>query len=244
MIFLAGVLGSMHCVGMCGAIVLAYSTVPGGVPAQPSLRSGAVSHLVYNGGRVLSYTLIGALAGFLGGVLGTVQSFGTWFSLAAGVVMVGTGLVMLGLLPRLTARNGGREPWMRRLHVDSISGLLSLRTIESKFYIGLLTPFLPCGLLYSMFVKAAATGTALEGAWTMLLFGSGIVPALFITGWVSAYIGLTLRHYANRLAAVTIIIMGVTMIMRGAGMPLPFMGGHEGHAPRVESTGPSSGHLH
>jgi sulfite exporter TauE/SafE len=78
----------------------------------------------------------------------------------------------------------------------------------------------------------------------MLLFGSGIVPALLITGWVSAFIGLKLRYYANRLAAVTIIIMGVTMIMRGAGMPFPFMGGHEGHTPPAEQTGPSPGHVH
>jgi sulfite exporter TauE/SafE len=63
----------------------------------------------------------------------------------------------------------------------------------------------------------------------MAVFGAGIVPALILTGLVSAYAGIRLRHYATRLAAFTILVMGLTMIMRGAGVPFPFMGGHQVH---------------
>jgi hypothetical protein len=227
---LAGVLGSLHCVGMCGAIVVAYSTARGLDAPRPSVLSTIPSHLVYNGGRVLSYGLIGAAAGAIGGLVGSVRWLGVWVAPAAGIAMTAAGLVMLGAIPRLNPSAWAENTWIRRLHLHSVANLLRLESLESKFYVGLLTPFLPCGLLYAMLLRAAAGGSAVEGALTMLLFGAGIVPALFVTGMVSSYAGLKLRFLANRLAAVTIIIMGVTLILRGAGIPLPFIGGgHEGH---------------
>jgi len=234
--FLAGLLGSMHCVGMCGAIVLAYSTQlfagreQGRAAGMGSAAvTGIPAHLLYNSGRILSYTLIGALAGFLGGAIGSIREVGAWVSIIGGVAMVVAGLLMLDLLPRLNVWSPGEHTWLRKFHLKSITDLLSLRTLESKFYIGLLTPFLPCGLLYSMFIKAGSSGSAVDGALIMLVFGLGIVPSLLITGVVSAYIGIKLRFYANRLAAVTIILMGVFMIMRGAGVPMPLISGpHHG----------------
>jgi sulfite exporter TauE/SafE len=223
---LAGLLGSFHCVGMCGGIVLAYSTAPRTGAIRPAIFSSLPAHLSYNGGRVLSYTLIGALMGIAGGLIGSVQAIGMWFSLVGGCVMIASGLVMLGVFPWLSGGEGRSETWLRRTHVHAVANLLSLSSLESKFYIGLLTPFLPCGLLYSMFLKAATTGNALQGALTMLYFGAGIVPALLLTGLVSAYAGIWLRHYATKLAAVTIIIMGIVMILRG--LPFPFL--WEGHS--------------
>lgn len=228
--FLAGLLGSMHCVGMCGAIVLAYSTqlFPGGEQGRaPGVGSAAIKgipgHSLYNSGRILSYTLIGALAGFLGGAIGSIREVGAWVSIIGGVAVAG--LLMLDLLPRINVWSPGEHTMLRKFHLKSITDLLSLRSLESKFYIGLLTPFLPCGLLYSMFIKAGSSGCAVDGAVTMLVFGLGIVPSLLITGVVSAYIGIKLRFYANRLAAMTIILMGVIMIMRGAGVPMPLIPG-------------------
>jgi sulfite exporter TauE/SafE len=234
--FLAGVLGSFHCIGMCGAIVLAYSLRSGASPAtaSPASLAGTLPmHLSYNAGRVLSYAAVGALAGLLGGIIGTVQAAGVWFSLIAGSLMVLTGILMLDLLPGIRIWEGGESTWIRRLHIQSLVNLLSLKTLESKFYIGLLTPLLPCGLLYSMFLKAAATGTPFNGAITMLLFGAGIVPSLLVTGLVSSYAGIRVRLYASKIAAVTIIIMGASIVMRGAGVPLPFMGGMHDHQHQI-----------
>jgi uncharacterized protein len=240
--FLAGVLGSFHCVGMCGAIVVAYA-LRSGAAAGGKLPATAFStvpmHLTYNAGRVFSYTAVGALAGLIGGVIGTVHAAGSWFSLIAGGLMVVTGILMLDLVPGIRIWDGGEATWIRRLHLRSLANLLSLATLESKFYIGLLTPLLPCGLLYSMFLKAAATGTPLDGALTMLLFGAGIVPSLFVTGLLSSYAGIRIRRFATTIAALTIIIMGATIILRGAGIPLPFMGGmhlHHGMDERSHST--------
>lgn len=234
--FLTGVLGSMHCVGMCGAIVMAYSAQQpvtigdGTVALKSSLWSGLPGHMVYNGGRVASYTIIGALAGLMGGLIVSIQTIGIWFSVIAGAILVIAGLFMLGVFPRFDIWTGGEESWSRKLHIRSVTNLLTLGTLESKFYIGLLTPFLPCGLLYSMFLKAASTGSAFDGGLTMLVFGAGIVPSLVLTGLVSTYAGIKLRYYANKLAAVTIILMGTVMILRGAGVTLPFMGNlHDDH---------------
>ena len=243
LILLTGALGSLHCVGMCGAIVVAYSTAQGSAALRPSILSSLPSHVVYNAGRVLSYGVIGALAGTVGGMVGSVEALGSWVAPAAGIAMVLAGLAMLGLIPGLNILEGGENTWLRKLHLQSVARLLSLASLESKFYVGLLTPFLPCGLLYAMLLRAAAGGSPVQGAVTMLLFGAGIVPALLLTGLVSAYAGLRLRHIANRLAAVTIIVMGLTMIMRGAGLPFPFMGDHHsmGGSGEQEQT---TGHRH
>ncbi|MEW6510494.1 MAG: sulfite exporter TauE/SafE family protein [Bacteroidota bacterium] len=233
LILLAGVLGSLHCVGMCGAIVLAYSTAGGTGATQAGVVASLPSHLAYNGGRVLAYVLIGGLAGAVGGIIGSLEWVGNWFALVAGIVMTVAGLLMLGLVPRLGIMSDGEQGWFRRLHLQSVANLLALRSLESRFYIGLLTPFLPCGLLYSMFLRAAAAGSATGGALTMLLFGAGIVPALVVTGLVSAYVGVRLRYYATKLAAVTVLLMGITMIMRGTGVPFPF-GDHAAHRVSTE----------
>lgn len=230
--FLAGLLGSLHCVGMCGAIVLAYSTQHSDLTGlRKQAVAGAVTvasvpaHAVYNAGRVLSYTLVGALAGFLGSMITSIREAGVWVAIVCGVAMVIAGLLMLDLVPRLNVWSPGEHTWLRRLHLTSVADLLALRSLESKFYVGFLTPFLPCGLLYSMFLKAASSASAFDGAVTMLLFALGSVPALLITGVISTYAGIKLRFYANRLAAMTIIVMGALMIMRGADVPLPFMSG-------------------
>ena len=226
--FLAGVFGSMHCIGMCGAIVLAYSSAA--VKGGRGSGAGITAHLLYNGGRVISYTLIGGLAGFVGGVVGSVESIGPGFSVAAGSLMVIMGIFMLGIIRGRQVWEGGEQTWFRRMHISWVANLLSLNTSESRFYIGLLTPLLPCGLLYSMLLKAAATGSPWTGALTMFVFGAGIVPALLLTGMLSVYAGIRLRQYANRLAALTIILMGITLVLRGAGVPFPFVAGmqHDG----------------
>ncbi len=115
------------------------------------------------------------------------------------------------------------------MYTRTYGALLASPTIESKFYIGMLTPLLPCGLLYSAFIIAAASGSALHGAETMALFGIGIVPSLVIVGFVSTYFRFRLRSWGDRLAAFTIVLMGIMMLMRGLGLPLPWMvmgGGH------------------
>ena len=228
--FLAGLFGSMHCVGMCGAIVMGYSTQSDLVGTRFS--AGLAAHSAYNGGRVLSYTLFGGIFGLLGSGMTVLRGIGEWFSLFMGVLMVVWGISLLKIIPAFSSRarlelveKSGN--FFFRLYTRFFGGLIGKPGLESKFYIGFLTPLLPCGLLYSMFAKAAGSASMVRGATSMFLFGAGIVPALVITGFAGSYFGQRLRAWGDKLAAVMIILMGVVMIARSFGVPLPFMGGHE-----------------
>jgi len=235
LIFLTGFFGSMHCVGMCGAIVAAYST-------QDNFDNRSITgkwnpflkHLAYNFGRVLSYAFVGALLGAVGGGFSGLQSIGKWFSTAVGALLIFSGIWMMRIFPwmgfpREIQLSAEKKSFPLNIYTKTYGALLASSTIESKFYIGFLTPLLPCGLLYSAFIIAAASGNALNGAVTMALFGIGIVPSLVIVGFVSTFFRFRLRTWGDKLAAVTIVLMGIMMVMRGLGLPLPWMmigGGH------------------
>ena len=227
--FLAGFFGSVHCVGMCGAIVLAYSSQ--GIPTSVSKISTLASHLTYNAGRVLSYAIVGAFLGMAGKGVMMIQGVAHWFSLIVGALLIVAGVILLRVIPFARFDEsipliGTSRSIVKRMYQASFGTLVALPKLESKFYIGLLTPLLPCGLLYSMFLKAAETGSALEGSLMMALFGLGIVPALLATGYASSLLGETMRRWGDKLAAVTIILMGLMLLTRGLGIPLPWMGHH------------------
>jgi uncharacterized protein len=230
--FLAGFFGSMHCVGMCGAIVLAYSTQHNSVQKTP-LQS-IPAHLAYNAGRVLSKTIVGALLGLVGAGLTGIETIAPYFTGAVGFLLVFSGIWMLKILPgtgfseKLPMQRQTRA-FLFRIYTGTYGKLLGSPSTESKFYIGMLTVLLPCGLLYSMFFKAAASGSPLAGATIMFLFGMGIFPALFITGIASSWFGTRLRFIGDKLAAITIILLGIMMATRALGLPLPWMGGGGGH---------------
>ena len=207
----AGFLTSLHCVGMCGGLVACYAIQHGSGQAL----AGMTSHLSYNGGRLLSYAFLGGLAGVIGKMLGSLKLAGPWFSLAAGLVMVAVGLIMIGIVPGWSLQEPGNPSWLRKLHLQSVADLLQNRSREGAFYVGLLTPLLPCGMLYAMAFKAAETGSAPSGALTMLAFGVGTVPALFVTGVMTTFLSVRLRLHANRIAALVVIVMGVLLIVRG-----------------------------
>jgi uncharacterized protein len=235
LIFLTGFFGSMHCVGMCGAIVAAYSTQENFQNQSAAKKwSPFLKHVAYNFGRVLSYVFVGALLGAVGGGFTGLREAGEWFSTAAGVLLILSGIWMMRIFPwmgfpREIQLSAEKKSFLLNIYAKTYGALLASPTIESKFYIGFLTPLLPCGLLYSAFIIAAASGSAFNGAVTMTLFGIGIVPSLVIVGFVSTFFRFRLRTWGDKLAAITIVLTGIMMVMRGLGLPLPWMmigGGH------------------
>ena len=230
LVFLTGFFGSMHCVGMCGAIVAAYST-QSGEQHKPGRWYALANHLVYNAGRVLSYIIVGTILGAVGGSFGGLKIVAEWFSTIVGGLLVISGIWMLRLFPKMGFRQDipfdkEKKSTLLSIYTRTYGSLLQSHTLESKFYIGLLTPLLPCGLLYSAFIMAAASGNAINGAVTMAIFGSGIVPSLVVVGFVSTFFKLRLRLWGDKLAAVTILLMGLMMLLRGVGLPLPWMMQH------------------
>lgn len=177
-VFLTGLLGGVHCLGMCGSIV--------GVFTAQLPQSGVrwTFHLAYSAGRMASYAVAGALVGLLGqaGLLfrDAVPVQHLLFALSS-AMLIALGLYLAGIwgmVRRIEQLGGGLwrriQPWTSRL--------LPVNTLPRAFGLGALWGWLPCGLVYSVLIAALASGSAGQGALTMLAFGLGTLPNLLAIG--------------------------------------------------------------
>jgi len=179
LVLLFGFVSSLHCVQMCGPIVLTYSVAANTGAARRSLL---VLHLAYNFGRTLTYMLLGAIAGLAGGTMGffgRLAGVENIAAIVAGIAMVLAGLTLFGLSPGLKSWRGFALP-ARLLRLAG--KLMSSTSIASKLMLGLLMGFLPCGLVYAVLMKAVGAATPLAGALTLLAFGMGTGVALIVVG--------------------------------------------------------------
>jgi len=209
LVFALGLAASLHCVQMCGPIVISYSV---------SLkRDMMLAHLSYNTGRVITYSALGALAGAAGsgiGMLGKLAGLASAARLLAGAAMVVTGLLMLRVLPRKVLVQVERRGVMA-FFSRSIGRLLVSSRALGKFGLGLMLGFLPCGLIYGALLKAVETARPLAGALTMAAFGMGTAVALLAMGMASSFAGLRMGAWGNRLAGASILAAGAILIWRG-----------------------------
>jgi sulfite exporter TauE/SafE len=217
LIFALGLVSSLHCMQMCGPIVLSYS-----LPlSKHSRKQQFFAHLSYNTGRLVTYAMLGAVAGLAGGTIGLIGRLAGLENIAAivgGALMVVAGLLMLDLLPSRNLRRVDPLGALSRF-LKPIGCRIASPTIFSKFSLGLLLGFLPCGLIYAALLRAIATGSAIAGAMTMLGFGLGTVSALFTLGMFSSAVGLNFGRWGSRLAAVSVTLLGAVLVWRGV-MPL------------------------
>ena len=208
--FLAGLLGSAHCLGMCGpfALLIATGTPPGGRPA--------VRQSVFSIGRVAAYTFLGTLAGFGSAWLVRRQSIlvsaSAWLAIVAGIILAFQGFASLGWF-RLRSRRGPSPVLCRAARL--YRSLLISRTLGPVLLAGMLTALLPCGLLYGMVALAASTQSVILGGAIMSVFGLGTVPALGAFGWTSGKLSVAWRARIWRLAACAVLLAGLMTIGRG-----------------------------
>lgn len=192
-LFLVGLLGGTHCVGMCGGIVGAMSM--GG-------KAGWGMHFAYNGGRILSYAAAGAIAGALGaaslGLEGQVPARMALYFIA-NLMLVALGLYLLGITSALAFTERAGQGLWRRLQ-PLTRRFLPVRGVAQAFPLGLLWGWLPCGLVYSALATALAAGSAGRGAAAMLAFGLGTLPNLLLAGLLLA----RLNEFVKRPAVRTI----------------------------------------
>jgi len=199
LVFVLGLVSSLHCVQMCGPIVLAFS-----LPLPPGARLRA--NLGYNAGRILTYALLGAIAGATGGGISKLAGLASGARIFAGIAMIVAGLLMVAHLPT--------------------TGLVSIQTkaigrrllAPHKFTLGMSLGFLPCGLIYAALLKAVDTGSPMQGALTMLAFGAGTAIALLTLGAASAFVRFP--RWSNRFAAACIVAAGVALVWRGIMNPV------------------------
>ena len=212
LIFILGLVSSLHCVQMCGPIVLAFSL--------PLSRPEALRAQVhYNAGRILTYAALGALAGTLGGgigLLGRLAGLASGARVFAGSAMIVAGILTIGLVP-----SNGLVTIQNRASTKRFSRNSSARRLlapKGKFTLGLTLGFLPCGLVYAALLKAVDSGSALAGALTMLAFGAGTAVALLTFGAASSFVRFP--RWSNRLAAVSMLLAGALLVWRGLTVPV------------------------
>ncbi len=197
--FLIGLLGSGHCVGMCGGIVAALGF------AADSDQSRWPIILTYNLGRITSYGLMGALVGLLGYYGDQFLSLGPWLRGFAGILLVLMGLYIAGwwrILAQL--EKAGQHVWKR---IQPLSkGLFKVRSIGKGFLFGMLWGWLPCGLVYSALAYAGASATPVAGGLAMIAFGVGTMPAMFAGGVFSTQLRTLLQGRLLRAVMALILI--------------------------------------
>lgn len=210
--FVGGLLGSAHCVGMCGGIALTVGSVP---VARPSPGQALRRQLIYSAGRISTYVFLGALAAHAGvrlsrlpeGVL-EVQRV---FSIIAGVLMILLGISILGWLPwrPLRLKSCGNPI------TATMSRLVSIPGRTGSFLAGLGTGFLPCGLVYAFLAQAVAEADVARGVALMFFFGLGTLPAMLVVGCGGGWLAAPVRAKVFRVAAGFVVLVGGLTVYRG-----------------------------
>ncbi|PLY00621.1 MAG: sulfite exporter TauE/SafE family protein [Desulfuromonas sp.] len=210
MAFTTGLLGSGHCIGMCGGIIAALSLSPEG------LRGGYLFHILYNLGRIITYSLIGYVVGLLGSAIAYTDKF----MVATKSLLISSDIfiIILGLGTAGAFRNLDfmklEFPAPAAKITNLVSFMKKLPPGLSALPLGLIMGFLPCGLLYAVAITAAQSANPKSGAIMMLMFGIGTIPALFLFGSAAHLLGTKVRTWMLRLAGVMVALMGCYNLYR------------------------------
>ncbi|MDD5391834.1 MAG: sulfite exporter TauE/SafE family protein [Thiothrix sp.] len=214
--FLVGLLGGVHCLGMCGGIVSALTfSLP---PAQRNNVGSLLPMLLaYNTGRIGGYMLAGGLVGGLGAAflaLGGVENFRHFLQIFAALFMVALGLYLAGIWQGVAkVENAGRVLWRRIeplgrrfMPVDSPAKALPL---------GFVWGWLPCGLVYSVLIWTLSAGSVAKGALLMLAFGLGTLPNLLLMGAAAARLARFTRNpTVKQVAGLLVVALGLLLLWR------------------------------
>ena len=194
-----------HCIGMCGGIVIAYSSTK--VKSTWSKQLQATAHLLYSFGRISTYMILGALFGFVGGVVTFDNLTSGILLLSTGLMMVLIGLSLMGKIKFLTMieHSCSKSP----LYQSTFKQLLGSDSLISFYLLGMLNGLLPCGFVYVFAITAASTGSAFWGAIVMLIFGLSTIPSLFSLGFfVGVFKQSNLRDLFIKIASFLVIAFG------------------------------------
>ena len=206
---LAGLLGSAHCLGMCGGISGLFAVNAG----VASLRQQVPFALIYNVGRITSYAVLGIIVASVGSVIVKASpSFAIGIRLFSGIIIILVGLRVAFDLRLLNAieRMGGKL-WSKI--APAAQKLVPVSSLPKAFGLGLLWGWLPCGLVYSVLMIAATSAQPAAGAATMIAFGVGTMPAMVLTGLGAARLSELMRRRRTRIGlGLLIVAMGLVTI--------------------------------
>ena len=183
--FLVGIFGSLHCIGMCGPIALA-------LPYRGQSKFGYLfSRVLYNSGRIITYSLIGAIIGLAGQGL-SLAGAQRWLSICSGIFLILIVLLPAALTDKISILKPAYE--FTRFLKSKFRILFGKASVGSTFLIGILNGFLPCGLVYVALAGALASGSYVNGMIYMAVFGLGTFPVMFAVSYFGKFIGTGLRQ--------------------------------------------------
>lgn len=209
-----GLIGSFHCVGMCGPIALALPL------NNTNWFTRIFGSLIYNIGRAITYALMGAVFGILGEGL-QLGGFQRWISIAMGTIMI-LAIVFPALFRGSKKLDKYLYGYNARLKIR-FGVLFNKRTYSSLLIIGLLNGLLPCGLVYMALAGAIATGGVSSGALFMFIFGLGTLPMLLLLSLIGNVVSGSFKSKINKMIPYVIVIIGVLFILRGMNLGIPFI---------------------
>ncbi len=214
-IFIASLLGSTHCAGMCGCFVVLYSH---------NNKNKFISHALYNFGRLVTYLFLGFIAALAGKIIDTKILFGNSAALIVGIILVISGTIqLLGLKNILSNKIAGKASEAAQ---KLARPLLKLHTDIKPFIIGFVTTFLPCGWLYTFVSLSLAAADPFKGLIIMFTFWLGTLPVMLSVGFFIRLLGKGLGRILPRLSAVLVILAGIFSIYSSSGHAHH---SHEGH---------------
>jgi len=212
LVFLGGLLGSAHCVGMCGGFAVSIGL------GSRSIAANIRRQLVYTAGRIFTYSFFGVAAGYAGfwiaGKANLWINAQAALSLIAGLLLVAHGLLALGIVPhRFWPRlPGGGSVCLAGSFVGSF---LASPRLSSVLVAGVLTGFLPCGLVYGYLALASSSANIGVGLLTMCLFGAGTAPLMILAGAGGSLLSHAARRNLMRISAICVALTGLISIGRG-----------------------------
>lgn len=217
--FITGLVGSLHCLGMCGPIALA---LPG---TEKKGWRYLLGRLLYNFGRLLTYSIMGGIVALLG-VAAAMFEVQRWFSLALGVILILLALKHYGVFGR---RAQASDNFLSRAWRRGMGRMMRLKGLGGLFALGLMNGVLPCGLVYAGLFLAANSTYAWEGMAKMALFGLGTLPLMLSLSWSGKWLTGWLRSRTRLVMPVVMTFMGILFLLRGMALGVPYL------SPRMEA---------
>ena len=213
--FLMGLIGSVHCIGMCGPLVMA---IP--ISHQSNLQKW-VSIFLYHFGKISSYAVLGVLLGLFGSSL---PLFGVQENLS---IVMGSIMLLYVLYVFVLKWNWSpsffKSNILYTIIIKKMGALFKSKNKGSFYLIGFLNGLLPCGMVYLALTSALATQSVIQGGMIMAFFGLGTMPALIMLAIAGQYMGRTVRTKLQSLLPVFIFSMGILLILRGLNLGIPYL---------------------
>jgi sulfite exporter TauE/SafE len=208
-----GLVGSFHCIGMCGPIALALPL------KNKSWGSRVSSAFLYNLGRTITYGVLGLIFGLIGKGI-ALGGFQQWTSIILGVIMI-----LSVIFPALFRQvNIEKATYSMVSRLKGVFGkMFSLRTYRSLFTIGLLNGFLPCGLVYMALAGAIVSGEVRSGVIYMVVFGLGTIPIMLGVSVLGKIVSMRFRNTMRKVIPIFIVLIGILFILRGMNLGIKYV---------------------